>query len=611
MPIDLQTKTLPVAPTGPQIRTALVGDSVVVETEINRVSAKVDSQYNETLAATTAANVIAAQAAQTAAAASQGIATQKAVDAAAAAASAVAVVTGGTASLVPAAGKIPLADANGRIDVRWLGTVINDIGRAGAQGFGVGICPALPAGFTPMLGASDPASDNYGNYTYSDGSVMVWVPAFFYKYGDGVNGLAANLVDIRPESAYASVAHAVAEGYALHRAFYDGGAVQRGVMVDKYQVSNNVGTASSLKNGNPLTPYATHNPFSGLTGAPANIYASAFAVCKTRGALFFPSSRFIFSALALLALAHANASTATTYCAWYQVGANFPKGNNNNALHDANDSTVVYTTDGYPNCGQTGSGLPFAKTTHNGQNSGIADLNGNLWEITPGLTCIGVQKTITAATQANPCQLTVVGHGLVTGAAVEIFGITGMVELNGKIYTATVVDANNVTLDGVNSTAFAAYTAGGAVRAGTLYALKTSVAMKNVTSGNTLATDHWGATGVAAQFDAITLSFLTIYPNNANYERFGSGSNPVLSAATSGAEWIKAGAGLPVAGGWGASGATQFGQDMLYQALVNELCPISGSNWGDNSAAGVWSLYLANTRSTSGSLVGCRAALYL
>jgi hypothetical protein len=588
-----------------------MADAVTLEAEVNRVAEKADAEYNQQIAVNAAASAVSAQVAQSTSTASAAVSTQKAAEAAASAASAAAVVTGGTASLTPSAGKIPLADANGFIDPRWIRLAVNDIGRVGTQGFGIGICPALPAGFTPMAGTSDPTTDNYGNYTYSDGSVMVWVPAFFYKYGDGTNGLAANLVDIKPESAYASAAHAVAEGYALHRAFYDGGVVQRGVMVDKYQVSNNAGTASSLKNGNPLSSNAAHNPFSGLTGAPSNIYASAFAACKTRGASFFPSSRFIYSALALLALAHANASTATTYCAWYQVGANFPKGNNNNALHDASDVTVVYTTDGYPNCGQTGSGLPFAKTTHNGQNSGIADLNGNIWEITPGLNCIGVSKTITAATQASPCKITSVGHGLVTGAVVEIFNIVGMVELNGKLFTATVVDADNFTLDGVNSTAFAAYTSGGTSRYGTLYALKTSVAMKNVTSGNTLSTDHWGATGVAAQFDAITFPFLTTYPNNANYERFGSGSNPVLSAATSGTEWAKAGAGLPVAGGWGASGTTQFGQDQLYQALVNELCPISGSSWSDYSGAGVWSLNLYYTRGTSANYVGCRAALYL
>ncbi len=68
---------------------------------------------------------------------------------------------------------------------------------------------------------------------------------------------------------------------------------------------------------------------------------------------------------------------------------------------------------------------------------------------------------ITAATQANPCQITSANHGLVTGRSVFIYGVVGMTELNGNSYFITVVDANNFTLDGVNSTGFGLYVSGG------------------------------------------------------------------------------------------------------------------------------------------------------
>jgi hypothetical protein len=110
-----------------------------------------------------------------------------------------------------------------------LGT-INYIGKPGDQGFGVGICPALPAGYSALYGATDPASNNYGNYQFSDGSVMVWVPAFYYKVGTGTNGLAINRVDVKPWLAFADVAAANADGYALHRAFYNAGVVQAGCL---------------------------------------------------------------------------------------------------------------------------------------------------------------------------------------------------------------------------------------------------------------------------------------------------------------------------------------------------------------------------------------------
>ena len=61
-----------------------------------------------------------------------------------------------------------------------------------------------------------------------------------------------------------------------------------------------------------------------------------------------------------------------------------PKGNNNNALKDTNNSAVTFTASGYSNCAMTGSGVPFAKTTHNGQNCGVADLNGNMYEVVSG-----------------------------------------------------------------------------------------------------------------------------------------------------------------------------------------------------------------------------------
>ena len=57
------------------------------------------------------------------------------------------------------------------------------IGIPGQLGFGVGVCPGdiLPAGFTPLPGYADLVSPNYGNYQFRDGSVMVWVPKFFYR----------------------------------------------------------------------------------------------------------------------------------------------------------------------------------------------------------------------------------------------------------------------------------------------------------------------------------------------------------------------------------------------------------------------------------------------
>ena len=416
----------------------------------------------------------------------------------------------------------------------------NNIGIAGQLGFGVGICPGpLPTGMGKLFGCEDIGSDNYGNYQYSDGSIMVWVPAFFYKYGTGANGLAVNIVDIKAFSYFADIATANAAGYALHRAFYDGGNVQQGVFVDKYLASNNGGIASSIKNGNAISSAVRGSlstaTFNSLTGAPAATYAGAIAAAKTRGSNFFCSSRFIFTALALLSYAHAQASTNTIYCAWYHATNNFPKGCNNNALGDAQDAAIGYTNDGNGtyNCGKTGSANLFARTTHNGMNSGVCDLNGLLYEVTPGL-----------ATDA-------------TGT--------------------------------------------------TYYALKTTAAMKNVTGSNTLATDLWGATGLAALYDSLGATFGAALASSTA-KTYGNASQ-VFSEATSGNAWNAAGAGIPLVGGVGGTNA--FGNDGFYDYRPADMCPISGGAWNASSPAGVWCLHLDIGRGSSYNDVGLRAALYL
>jgi hypothetical protein len=416
---------------------------------------------------------------------------------------------------------------------------VNSIGTPGQQGFGVGIAPEIPSGFAALYGTNDPASENYGNYAYSDGSVMVYIPAFYYKYGTGSNGLAINVVDIKAFDYFANVATANASGYALHRAFYNGGSIRQGVFVDKYLCSNNGGVASSIKLGNPLSSNSAHNPFNGLTGAPANTYAGAIAAAKTRGSSFFCNSLFINKALALLANAHGSASTGTAYNAWYSSGStNFPKGCNNNALGDVNDATLAFVSDGYSTAAKTGSANFPARTAHNGQLCGVMDLNGCMWEITPGLT----------------------------------------------------MDSSDPAV-------------------GKFYVLKTSANMASVTGGNTLATDLWGATGLAALYDDLgVMNSFTGYAVNFSDRTLTMGSaSQVLSAATSGTAWQMTAAGVPLVTG----GSNQFGNDILYDYSTADMCPVSGGNWGHSSGAGVWTLDWANSRGASSGDVGFRSALYL
>ncbi len=243
------------------------------------------------------------------------------------------------------------------------------IGIPGELGFGVGAIPqnAIPAGMYAMEGHYDKSSANYGNIIDSTGSQMVAIPKFYYKI-------------VGNQFLISSVQYA---DYVLDRMFINAGVELDYVLVDKYGCGKVNGIFASKKGIDPCSTSSAHNPISALNNAPANNYGGLYQAVKTRGTKHFLTSIFIYSALARLAKAHADAGTIAT-CAFKDVLPYLPKGNNNNALKDTNDASVTFTASGYSNCAMTGSGVPFAKTTHNGQDCGVADLNGNMYEVASG-----------------------------------------------------------------------------------------------------------------------------------------------------------------------------------------------------------------------------------
>ena len=256
----------------------------------------------------------------------------------------------------------------------------------GTQGFGVGICPSIPSDMAEMDGTNDKTSPNYGNYIHPlSSSIMVWIPKSYYKIYD--DGTTKNRID------YKGVA---TTGYVLERAFIDGGIEQDGVFVDKFTNSNSEGVngvdgiLASLKNQRPVSTYgdssSDYNSMINITGVSTANYDNLFVACKSRGADYAVTSIFIYSMLARMALAHSQASSSTTYCAYKDTAPYLPKGCNNNALADIDDTSVTFTSSGYSNQALAGSASNLAKTSHNGQECGIIDLNGNMYEVASGLT---------------------------------------------------------------------------------------------------------------------------------------------------------------------------------------------------------------------------------
>ena len=245
-----------------------------------------------------------------------------------------------------------------------------EIGEPGALGFGVATCldENIPTGITPMLGHDIIIHENYGNYIDENGSILVHVPKHYYKF-DG-------------NELYISATEKV--GYVLERSFINAGEEKTGVFIYKYGASNSNGIFTSKKFAKPLSTRGDHNPISELNGNPANNLGGLYSAAKTAGDNYYLMSVFNYKMLARLAYCHGKAATSTATCAYIDVEPKMPKGNLANSLRDVNDVSVNFDAEGYSNCALTGSGFPFSKTTHNGQDSGIADLNGNMWEVGSG-----------------------------------------------------------------------------------------------------------------------------------------------------------------------------------------------------------------------------------
>ena len=498
----------------------------------------------------------------------------------------------------------------------------------GEAGFPQGVCPehALPAGMQPLPGYTEPASDNYGNYKFREGSVMCYHPVTWCKVGDGTNGLAVNEHDVKPYNHFSSAAEAASDGYWIDEVFWDGGELKLGVFVDKYLCSKNAWgagyVASSLANGKPISTHADHTPIADLTACSGNYYYEAINAAHARdgvdgavnpSSIFFANARKIQAYLNFCAVAHGQASLNSTNCAWFdETGVtNYPKGCNDNAMGDVDDGTVSFTTDGYSNCARTGSGVPFAKTTHNGQACGVADVNGLMYEIALGVTCIATAKSITGVLKADPCQLTVPAHGQVTGDLAMITSVGGTTELNDRIYQVTRVDDDTVTLDGVDATGFTDFTTGGTITFGKFYKAKTSVSMKDFTAGASGVTDHWGAAGVAAMMDEFDMVFETRYPDNTFSLRLGDGANQVLSSDPDGNGAVLRSLGIPLnADGISDAGSNLYGQDYSYQYIRDQLCLRWSGYWNNSSNSGPGAVYWRYNRAYSSAVVSFRCACY-
>lgn len=282
------------------------------------------------------------------------------------------------------------------------------IGVAGQQGFGVGVYGGDPAdltamGLSPMQGCKNPASENYGNYKHTNGSIMCCVPAFCYRLGNSnapsYSRDGDNALEIKDASEFPQFAHNKAfvdgdadfgNGWILHRAFVDGGKMKNCFFMDKYLCSNNgSGQAASIKNADWLMCLQMSVNYSTTIFGGAGEGYDAITFSRARGDHYSLTTAYQWSAMAMLSLAHGQAATSTSYCAWYDptYNTNYPKGATTADLTDISDRSVMYTIHAYGSLfAKTGSSTNAEKVSHNGQLCGIMDVAGMCNQLSIGAT---------------------------------------------------------------------------------------------------------------------------------------------------------------------------------------------------------------------------------
>jgi len=284
--------------------------------------------------------------------------------------------------------------------------------------------------------------------------------------------------------------------------------------------------------------------------------------------------------------------------------------------YHVNDAAITYISTGdatYPTAPKTGSANLFARTTHNGQNCGIADLNGVIYEVCIGLTAqVPISTAAGYTSAATGFAIGTTSIPLITGTGTVAAGdmITFAGDTNQYAVTTGIAAPGTIVIaaPGLKAALPAAATALSIVPA-SYYLAKTSVAMNSLTAGNTLSTDAWGSPALSANFDNLGATYGALWATGANRTTFIGSASQVFDAATSGNAWAATGAGLPLAAGVGGTNA--FGVDSLRDYKPDALCPLAAFAWGDISNAGVWALTFYYVSGTASSYVGFRAALYL
>lgn len=88
---------------------------------------------------------------------------------------------------------------------------------------------------------------------------------------------------------------------------------------------------------------------------------------------------------------------------------------------------------------------------------------GSQIAVVTGFSATSPSLAIIGATKANPCVITVNGHGVASGGytVARIRNVGGMTELNDEVFISEYVSSTQLRLWGIDSTGYGTYTSGG------------------------------------------------------------------------------------------------------------------------------------------------------
>jgi len=125
----------------------------------------------------------------------------------------------------------------------------------------------------------------------------------------------------------------------------------------------------------------------------------------------------------------------------------------------------------------------------------------------------GTSKTITGITRADPGVVTASAHGFSTGNRIAFSGVVGMTQVNGNVYTITVIDEDSFIIF-VNTSSFTAYSSAGTASFHTILTVANTIGINAGYVVNSPNSNGYTGTQTVTSVDSTTQLTVSDAPNS-------------------------------------------------------------------------------------------------